>query len=265
VTAWARLESARTALWLRKCARVGEQPQLKGKPYLYVDQGSMILGDRCVIASRPVQSHLAVGPGAVLEIGDEVSIGHGAAIAAFERVQIGSQTRIGPFLVLMDTNFHDRSGEQSVQHECRPVIIGRNCLIGSRVTITRGASIGDGAEILAGSTVSSEIPAGACAGGVRAQVLGRAGDPALRLDPNTSMVMTALREVFELETLPQLETDLAGLPLWGSMRTLRLRDVLASEAGPSLDLAAVENAVHVADLVAAVVRANRTIHVAGEM
>jgi acetyltransferase-like isoleucine patch superfamily enzyme len=116
----------------------------------------------------------------VLEIGPDVWIGHGAAIAAFELVRIGEGTHIGPFVIIMDTNFHGTPGDQSVRHDCRPIVIGKHCRIGSRVTITRGASIGDGAEILAGSVVSSAIPPGVCAGGARARVFGRAGDAASR-------------------------------------------------------------------------------------
>jgi Acetyltransferase (isoleucine patch superfamily) len=87
------------------------------------------------------------------------SVGGGAAIAAFQQVSIGDGTRIGPYVIIMDTNFHGSPGDQSVQHDTRPVTIGAGCRIGSRVTITRGGSIGDGAEILAGSVVSSAIPA----------------------------------------------------------------------------------------------------------
>jgi acetyltransferase-like isoleucine patch superfamily enzyme len=169
-------DHARHASWLRGCERVGHMTRLYGRPTLLVSGGHIRIGDRFRLASQPVASHLAAGGGGVLEIGDDVWIGHGAAIAAFERVQIGHGTRIGPFVIIMDTNFHRMGGDQAVQHDCRPVMIGEGCRIGSRVTITRGATIGDGAEILAGSVVSSAIPPGACAGGARARVLGRAGD-----------------------------------------------------------------------------------------
>ena len=156
------------------------QPAL-GQASLYLRETRPDLsGSRVHLSSRPIVSHLATGPDGVLEIGDDVSIAYGAAIAAFERVQIGEGTCIGPFAIIMDTNFHGAAADRAVEHDCRPVLIGKHCRIGSRVTITRGAAIGDGAEILAGSVVCSSIPAGACAGGARAQVLGRAGDPGSR-------------------------------------------------------------------------------------
>jgi acetyltransferase-like isoleucine patch superfamily enzyme len=155
---------------------VGSCPYLRGRPSILSHGGRIEIGDRFQLASHPVPSHLATGPGALIEIGDDVWIGHGAGIAAFERVKIGHGTQIGPFVIIMDTNFHGAPGDQSVQHDCRPIVIGNNCRIGSRVTITRGAFIGDGAEIVAGSVVSSTIPAGMRAGGARARVLGPAGD-----------------------------------------------------------------------------------------
>ena len=161
---------------MRDVASVGSGLRLFGAPEIIHDGGRIILGSRVTIASRPVTTHLVAGPDAVLTLGDDVWIGHGGAIAAYERLEIGRGTQIGPFAIIMDTNFHGNTGDQSVLHDTRPIIIGRNCRIGSRVTITRGASIGDGATILAGSVVSSEIPAGMCAGGARAHVLGPVGE-----------------------------------------------------------------------------------------
>ncbi len=175
-------DTASTRRWLRACASVGEEPYLAGKPTIYISGGQVRIGDRLRLMSRPVASHLVAGPDAVLDIGNDVSIGYGAAIAAYQHVHIGDGTRIGPFVIIMDTNFHGGSGDQSVQHDCRPVTIGDGCRIGSRVTVTRGVTIGAGAEILAGSVVSSAIPPGVCAAGVRARIIGRAGDVASRWD-----------------------------------------------------------------------------------
>lgn len=161
---------------LRDCETVGDAPRTYGRPTIYARPGRIRIGDRFSLWSCPIQSHLAAGPDGVLEIGHDVSIGHGAAISAYQCVQIGDGTLIGPYVVIMDTNFHGSTGDQSVQHEPKPIFIGRNCRIGSGVTITRGAVIGEGTEILAGSVVSSAIPAGVCAGGARARVLGQAGD-----------------------------------------------------------------------------------------
>jgi acetyltransferase-like isoleucine patch superfamily enzyme len=208
-------KTARARRWLRKCASVGDEPQLTGKPTIYIYGAQVRIGNRFHLASRPITSHLVAGPNAVLDIGDDVSIGYGAAIAAYQQVQIGNGARIGPFVIIMDTNFHGASGDQSVQHDCRPVKIGENCRIGSRVTITRGATIGDGAEILAGSVVSSAIPPGVCAAGGRARIIGRAGDVASRWDSAAAVLPDMLMDSLGLETPP----DLDGSPIPAELRT----------------------------------------------
>lgn len=244
-------DALRASAWLRGCARVGVEPRLRGRPSMNVYGGTIILGDRCTLASRPVVSHFVAGPEAVLEIGDGVSIGHGAAVAAFERIEIGAGTRIAPFAIIMDTNFHGSSGDQSVQHECRPVLIGRNCTIGSRVTITRGVSIGDGAEILAGSVVSSAIPAGACAAGGRARVIGRAGQGDSRWDSAAALLPVMVMEALGLNAPPELAAVLSGLPNWSPPAVRRLLSDLDRTFGVTVDAATFHEHTSIADLATA--------------
>jgi acetyltransferase-like isoleucine patch superfamily enzyme/acyl carrier protein len=249
-----RLTAVRTAFWLRTCDRVGKEPHFHGRPTV-IGSGRISIGDRFRLASRPVPSHLVAGPMGVLEIGDDVSIAHGAAVAAFERVQIGEGTCIGPFVVIMDTNFHGASGDQSVQHDCRPVIIGSHCRIGSRVTITRGASIGDGVEILAGSVVSSAIPAGVCVGGARARIVGRAGDAASRWDGVAAAFPELVMQTLGLQAPPDLDTILFDILGWNAHGVTRLLIAIESRFGVSIDGAAVSSADSLADIAAAVQRA----------
>jgi acetyltransferase-like isoleucine patch superfamily enzyme len=214
--------------------------------------GTITIGDRCTLSSRPVVSHFVAGPAAVLEIGDDVSIGHGAAIAAFERVQIGAGTRVAPFVIIMDTNFHGSPGNQSVQHDCRPVIIGRNCTIGSRVTITRGASIGDGAEILAGSVVSSAIPAGACAGGARARVIGHAGQLDARWESAAAVVPLLMMDALDMSGQPDLDLAVSDIPGWHVDALHPLLRRFEQQFGVSLDASIVNSATSVADIARAI-------------
>ena len=252
MTIRATWDAARARRWLRKCASVGEKPYLAGKPTIEIYGGQVRIGNHLRLASRPVASHLTAGPGALLRIGNDVSIGCGAAIAAFQHVRIGDGTRIGPFVIIMDTNFHGGSGDQSLQHECRPVTIGDGCRIGSRVTITRGATIGDGAEILAGSVVSSSIPAGLCAAGGRARIIGRAGDLSSRWDSAAAALPDFLMGSLVLESPP----DLNDTPIPEQLRTdARMRGVLRAieeRFGVVLDGATAREIETFADLAAAV-------------
>jgi len=218
MTIQATWDAARARRWLRTCTSVGEVPHLAGKPTIEVDGGQVRIGNHFRLSSRPVASHLAAGPGAVLHIGNDVSISYGAAIAAFQHVHIGDGTRIGPFVIIMDTNFHSASGDQSVQHDCRPVTVGDGCRIGSRVTITRGVTIGDGAEILAGSVVSSAIPPGVCAAGGRARIIGRACDVTSRWDSAAAVLPELLMVSLGLESPPDLNSSPIPTHLWAGAR-----------------------------------------------
>jgi len=234
------------------CHSVGQQPWLAGRPTINADGGQVRIGDRFRLASRPVPSHLVAGPDAVLDIGDDVSIGAGAAIAAFQKVRIGNGTRIGPYVIIMDTNFHGAPGDQSVQHDTRPVTIGGGCRIGSRVTITRGGSIGEGAEILAGSVVSSAIPAGVCAGGARARIIGKAGDMASRWESAAASLPDLLMTTLGLESPPDLnDTPVPALVLSGD-RVTNFLAALEDRLGISISDASVREARSFADVAVAV-------------
>jgi hypothetical protein len=111
-------------------------------------------------------------------------------------------------------------------------VIGRDCRIGSRVTLTRGAVIGDGAEVLPGSVVSSEVPAGACVGGARARVVGRAGDA----DGCWSVLIAGslVAQALALDAPPDLDRRLGDLPGWTPEAPARL--VATAQHDWALDL-----------------------------
>jgi acetyltransferase-like isoleucine patch superfamily enzyme len=188
--ALSRLARVRVRGWLRACDQVGDDVVLEGMPTIG-NQGRMSVGNRFHLASLPVGSHMVSGPEGALEIGDDVSIAYGAAIAAYKLVRIGSGTRVGPFVIIMDTNFHV-IGDQSQRHDkMAPIAIGSGVRIGSRVTILRGSVIHDDASIEAGSVVTGVVPRGARAGGVPAVVLPSSGRA--REDDPSSCVRDRLR------------------------------------------------------------------------
>lgn len=241
-------QAARVRKWMRMCTALGDQPHLTGKPTISAAGGQLRIGHRLHLASTPVASHLAVSPGALLHIGNDVVIGCGAAIAAAERVEIGDDTRIAPFVIIMDTNFHGKPGDQSIQHDCRPVTIGRGCRIGTRVTITRGATIGDGAEILAGSVVSSTIPPGVCAAGSRARVIGRAGELTSRWDSPAAALPDLLMAALDLESPPPLDSTPLPEPGWTEARIQRLLGAIEDRFAVQLAPASIAGLASFADL-----------------
>lgn len=249
----ARWKASRARRWLQGCAHVGESPVITGRPSVHGEEGQLRIGDRFRLASIPVPSHLVAGPGAILDIGDDVAIGCGAAISAHERVQIGSGTRIGPYVIIMDSNFHGSPGDQSLHHDCRPVRIGAGCRIGSRVTITRGATIGDGAEILAGSVVSTAIPPGVCAAGASARIIGKAGDLQARWESPAAALPAMLMASLGLESPPNLDATVIPDHLRSGGGMEELGQSLKDQFGIAPDPAAIREARTFADI-AAVVR-----------
>ena len=160
-------EKEQARLWLRNCDRVGVAPRLHGRPAIS-SLGKLEIGDRFSMSSSPLRSALNTGAHGFLEIGSDVSIGHGASIAAHAHVTVGDGTVIGPFVMIIDIDFHETNDHASLG-QAKPIRIGRGVRIGSNVVILRGAMIGDGAVIASNSVVSRVLPPRRHASGVPAR------------------------------------------------------------------------------------------------
>ena len=132
--------------------------------------GIIEIGSDFRFGSRPSASHIVALKGARIVIGDNVAIAYGAALTAMRSIEIGDGTQIGPFVVIMDSDFH-RVGNRDDGGDVAAVVIGRNVRIGARVTILRGTTIGDNARIRSGSTVQGVVRAGSAVAGVPAKRL----------------------------------------------------------------------------------------------
>jgi acetyltransferase-like isoleucine patch superfamily enzyme len=265
VSTWrAMTQRIRTARWLSPCDRVGDSPILDGKPTVWaLDGGEIEVGHRFSLSSRPVQSHL-VSMGS-LTIGDDVSIAHGAAIAATVSVSIGSRTRIGPFFLLMDTDFHGErtkggarpTTDTAVRLDTgyAPVTIGADVTIGAHVTVLRGTTIGNGATIAPGSVVNGEIPPAAFAQGVPARVLSEVAE---QRDGDKDVV-GVVRRVFGLDAPPDLRSGPDDIPQWDSLGSLKLLLSLEETLGITLDTDVIASVRSVADLQTAVDQARGSL------
>lgn len=178
VTVWTWLRSSASArLYLRTCDRVGAKTRTFWRPAID-NRGRIVIGDRVRINSHWVPVELATGPQGTIEIDDGVYINYGTLISAEGRVHIGANVMVGAYCIIGDTEvpgIGDHRGP--LQLEARPIDVGAEAWLASRVTLLPGARIGEGAVIAAGSVVAGEIPAGAVAGGIPARIL-RAAAPA---------------------------------------------------------------------------------------
>jgi acetyltransferase-like isoleucine patch superfamily enzyme len=240
-------DGLRAALHLSSIDRVGKGTVLSDRPHVEND-GSIQIGEDCHLSSHPIRSHLVVMRDAKLTLGDRVFISYGAAISAKCSIHIGDDTRIGPLCLILDNDFHtvgDRDGPGGVA----AIEIGRNVILGARVTVLRGARIGDGARVASGSTVAGLIPNGAVVSGVPARVGGN--DPVRNIGRS---VATIVARVFALKSLPHELDGPCRIAAWTDAGAVRL--LLALEEAFSLRLSerqlmAAQTVAEVTELVAA--------------
>jgi acetyltransferase-like isoleucine patch superfamily enzyme/acyl carrier protein len=236
--------------WLRSIDRVGDGVLLMGRPH-FVNKGRIALGDRFFLSSQPVQSHIVAMPGGVIDIGNDVSISYGAAISAQREVCIGRDAEIGPFVVIMDGDFH-RPGDREAAGEVAPVHIGAGTIVGARVTILRGATIGEGARILSGSMVAGAVPSGTTVGGVPARAVND-GNGADAFD-----MRNLVRRVLDLAEPPGEDEGPREIPQWDSLGTLRLLLAIEETCGIAVSADEIQSAKTVAALSEIVDRASES-------
>jgi maltose O-acetyltransferase len=236
-------------------SRVGVGSHLDGRPFVD-NRGRLEIGRNFKLSSRPVQSHLVVGPGARLDIGDDVSIGYGAAVSANVEVCIGEGVEIGPFAMILDSDFH-LVGDHAAAGRADPIVIGRGTRIGSRVTVLRGARIGEGGVVVAGSVVADVVAPGSRVAGVPARPVGTSFDPQKAQEPRTlpEVVQGLVGNALDLAALPALDRGPAQLAQWDSLATLKIILALEEHFRVTLDERDIQEVENVGDLVAVVGRA----------
>ena len=191
--------------------------------------GRIIVGDRFQMMSHPVQSHMFASRGAVIRMGHDVRVAHGAAISALQAIEVGNDSVFGPFAVIMDTDFH-KVGDRSAAGEISPIRIGSGVVVGAHVTILRGSIVGDNVRILSGSMVSGIIPDGVTIGGVPARVV-TPGAPA----GGGGVDMAGLvQQTLGLAERPQDSDGPDRITAWDSLGALRLLLAIEDVYGISL-------------------------------
>lgn len=142
--------------------------------------GSIRLGNRNVFGS-PTSVRLgngeiliqARGSNARVQIGDENLFSNNVSIVAGEQITLGDRCQIGDLATVFDCDFHELNPATRCRSAgpTRPVRIGSNVWLGSRVMVLKGVHIGDNAVIAAASVVTRDVPANCVAAGVPARVI----------------------------------------------------------------------------------------------
>ena len=113
----------------------------------------------CVLRTR--------APGARLGFGRNVGLSS-AIVCAEKEIVIGEGTLLGASCMIIDNDFHARSGPltwgASDPANARAVRIGKGCFIGARAIILKGVTLGDGVVVGAGAVVTRSFDAGVVVG-----------------------------------------------------------------------------------------------------
>lgn len=124
--------------------------------------------------SRIVLSTSLNNLGEMIKIGNNVGIGEFAYLGGAGGLEIGDDCIVGQYLSCHPENHN--YAEPNVAYRLqgvnrRGIKIGKNCWIGSKVTILDGVTIGDNCVIAAGSVVTKSMPSNSVIGGVPAKVI----------------------------------------------------------------------------------------------
>jgi acetyltransferase-like isoleucine patch superfamily enzyme len=163
------IAALRARYYLRRCTKVGRYVRVYGRPFVQND-GVIEIGDNVLIFSTTVRVEFVAVQGGRLEIGAESSVNYGFSAAAHQLVHIGKRCSIGPYVNIIDNNYHDVL-DRSRKPPSRPVIIGDDVWIAARVIILPGVTIGDHAVISAGAIVTESVPERSVAAGNPAQII----------------------------------------------------------------------------------------------
>jgi len=149
-------------------ATTGSFVMCRKRPSLHI-AGNLVIGSGTKIWSKIYRTRLAVFEGAELSIGSNSFI-NGARIAAKTKISIGDNVHIAPEVVIMDSDFHDKSN-LNAEGASSAIAIRNNVWIATRVIILKGVEIGEGAVIAAGSVVTKNVNPYTLVGGIPAKFI----------------------------------------------------------------------------------------------
>ncbi|MCC5916111.1 MAG: acyltransferase [Cryomorphaceae bacterium] len=124
--------------------------------------------------SRVVVSTSLNHIGEHITIGNNVGIGEYAYLGGAGGLTIDDDCIVGQYLSCHPENHVADDLETPIRFQGvtrKGIYIGKNCWIGSKVTILDGVQIGDGCIIAAGAVVNKSFPANSIIGGVPAKIL----------------------------------------------------------------------------------------------
>ena len=172
-------ELATAPVYLRGATELGQGVRTFGRPRID-NQGTLRIGSNTLLRSVNVPVELAVGPDGTLLIGQECSINYGVSVGCMKAVTIGDRVRIGPYAMIIDTEFHGVYDRKTMP-EPRPIVLEDDVWVGAKSSILPGVTIGRGSIIGVSSVVGADVPPFTVMVGVPAR-------PVKKLDPEQFVV-----------------------------------------------------------------------------
>lgn len=141
-----------------------------------ISKGFIKFGDNVSIGafSRLIVSTTLDNPGSHIHIGNNVGIGEFAYLGGAGGLEIGDECIIGQYLSCHPENHITDELHFSIRFQGvtrKGIKIGKNCWIGSKVTILDGITIGNGCIIAAGAVVTKSFPDNCVIGGIPARLI----------------------------------------------------------------------------------------------
>ena len=127
------------------------------------------LGDGMVIKSGA--RICACNDKAIVSIGARTTFGYHTFLFASERIEIGADCLVAPFVYLVDSDHNiERSQNINLQpNQSSPISVGNDVWIGTGAKILKGVTIGDGAVVAAGALVKDDVEPYSIVGGIPAK------------------------------------------------------------------------------------------------
>ncbi len=155
----------------RRLALCGKGVHIDSNVQLLRFPGKMEIHDNVVIKEG---TRICVcNTNASLSIGKNTTVGYHNFFFASEKIVIGDDCLIAPFVYIVDSN-HQFKKEEKINRQpnvTAPIVIGNDVWIASNVTILKGVTIGDGAIIAANSVVNQDVAAYTVVGGTPAKFI----------------------------------------------------------------------------------------------
>lgn len=107
-------------------------------------------------------------------IGNNVGIGEFAYLGGAGGLSIGDECIVGQYFSCHPENHITEDLSTSIRKQGvtrKGIVIGKNCWIGSKVTILDGVELGDGCVVAAGAVVNTSFPSNSVIGGVPAKLI----------------------------------------------------------------------------------------------